>query len=91
MCSAPETHIPDYRNAPYATCGRCVVAIRRADSVVAIRFFAPQEALHAADWLRADAFSSSSPEARGGLGEEDFYWALSVSRLQQPFHCRVAR
>ncbi|GIL72494.1 hypothetical protein Vretifemale_2854, partial [Volvox reticuliferus] len=48
------------------------------EDISALRYPSAQEALHSADWLRADAFMATSEEARGGLGEEAFRWALSV-------------
>ncbi|PNH12682.1 hypothetical protein TSOC_000380, partial [Tetrabaena socialis] len=48
------------------------------EDIAALRYPPLQQGLHAADWLRADALAATSEEARGGLGEEDFRWALSV-------------
>ncbi|EFJ44774.1 hypothetical protein VOLCADRAFT_94881 [Volvox carteri f. nagariensis] len=48
------------------------------EDLTSLRYPPALEALHAADWLRADAFQSTSDEARGGLGEGEFRWALSV-------------
>ncbi|GIL55730.1 hypothetical protein Vafri_11264 [Volvox africanus] len=53
------------------------------EEISALRYPAVQEALHSADWLRADAFMATSEEARGGMGEEAFRWALSVRRSSQ--------
>ena len=44
-----------------------------------LRYPAAEEALHAADWLRADAAEAAGEQATGGLGVEEFNWALSVS------------
>ncbi|KAG2497988.1 hypothetical protein HYH03_004247 [Edaphochlamys debaryana] len=48
------------------------------DDISALRYPPAEEALHSTEWLQSDAFGAASPEARGGLGEADFKWALSV-------------
>ncbi|GLI65350.1 hypothetical protein VaNZ11_008899 [Volvox africanus] len=70
--------------APYIkVLPRCVPAPLESfswEDISALRYPTAQEALHSADWLRADALTATSEEARGGLGEEAFRWALSVRR-----------
>ncbi|KAG2440536.1 hypothetical protein HYH02_010414 [Chlamydomonas schloesseri] len=48
------------------------------EDIQGLRYPAAEEALHAADWLRADAAEAAGEQATGGLGVEDFNWALSV-------------
>ncbi|KAG2446144.1 hypothetical protein HXX76_000741 [Chlamydomonas incerta] len=48
------------------------------EDITGLRYPAAEEALHAADWLRADAAEAAGEQATGGLGPEDFNWALSV-------------
>jgi hypothetical protein len=54
------------------------------EQLEALRYSPVAEAFHAADWLRSDAAAHSSEEARGGLGGQELYWALSV---RPRLHC----